>query len=72
MLSVVHGIAGAWDSLASAGLSAPNRNLHFGTRFQLDLVAVLVGQRVLDADLLIRVICPFDSDLCYFTFVGEG
>jgi hypothetical protein len=49
-----------------------NRNLHFRTRFQLDLVAVLVGQSVLDADLLIRVICPFDSDLYFVTFVGEG
>src|ERR1700730_6608759 len=64
-------LPGSWESLASAGRSSPNSDLHFSTRFQLDLVAVLVGQRVLDTDLLIRMIRPFDSDLCFFTFVGE-
>jgi hypothetical protein len=56
---------------AVARRSAWNRDLHFGTRFQLDLFAVLVGQRVLDTDLLRRVIGPFDSDLCFVRFAGK-
>jgi len=50
-----------------------NRNLHFGTRFQMHLSSVFVGERVLDANLLMRVIRPFDEDLRSFRLArGKG
>jgi PilZ domain len=45
-----------------------NRNLHFGTRIQLDLLAVLVSQGILNADHLVVVIRSFDRNLCCFWF----
>jgi hypothetical protein len=38
----------------------------------VDLFAAFVGERVLDTDLHIRVIGPFDGDLCSFMFAGTG
>jgi hypothetical protein len=39
----------------------------------MHLLAVFVGERVLDANLLMRVIRPFDEDLRSFRFArGKG
>jgi hypothetical protein len=48
-----------------------DRNLHFGTRLQTDLVATVVGQSVLNTDRLVLVIRAFNRDLCLVRFARK-
>jgi hypothetical protein len=49
-----------------------NRNLHFGTGIQVDLLAAPVSQGILNADHLMVVIRSFDRNLCFLWFARNN
>lgn len=49
-----------------------DRNIYFSTRFQVDLFAGLVSEAVINTNLLMLVVRPFDGDLRFIRLARRG